>query len=470
MRELALKLARVHPALEARMKRWTEREWSGARNFLAAMFWLLIALALVLNGSALVDRGVARRDLELILWGWGFNLLGLLITGYVTFKLVPRLARGTPLRWLFYQVDYKLTRGGIAYAVGTLVIGLAALNTGNNLLFIIVSSQLAGILMSGVLSRVALTGIGLKLALPDHIFARQTVVGSLTLENRKQSLPSFSLTVSGEAAENSAGDQRKEKAARAADRRILSEPVYFPYIPRGRRVTQAVELTFPRRGRYTQDLFQVSSKFPFGFLLKTRQVAAASEVVVYPPVEPTEEFYEILPLISGEMMSYYKGRGHDLYSIRDYQPSDSARSMDWKATAKAQALKVREFTREDERRVELVFDTFLPAAERTPEGRERFERAVTFCACLAWHFYEIDAELKFRSPEWETAVAPAGDVIYEVLRNLAFIEPRWQRDSDFLQQIGQETDTFKILLTAGTRGSIPTGLWSSAYVVFLQSL
>ena len=35
MRELALKLARVHPALEARMKRWTEREWSGARNFLA---------------------------------------------------------------------------------------------------------------------------------------------------------------------------------------------------------------------------------------------------------------------------------------------------------------------------------------------------------------------------------------------------------------------------------------------------
>ncbi len=120
--------------------------------------------------------------------------------------------------------------------------------------------------------------------------------------------------------------------------------------------------------------------------------------------------------------------------------------------------------------MELVFDTFLPADERTREGEERFERAVTFCACLAWHFYEIDAELKFRSPEWETAVAPAGDVIYEVLRNLAFIEPRWQRDSDFLQQIGQETDTFKILLTAGTRGSIPTGLWSSAYVVFLQSL
>lgn len=472
MRELVMKVASFHPALGARLRRWQERQSSGARNFLVALLWLLLALILALNGSALRDRGIAGRDWGLILSGWLLNLAALAIAFYVTVKLVPPLARGTPLRWLFYEVDYKLTRAGITYAVATLVIALAALNTGNNLLFIIVSSLLAGILISGVLSRVALTGIELKLSLPDHIFARQTVVGSLCLENQKQSLPSFSLTVSGEAPPNGRTRRGKGKPRpeALANRRILSQPVYFPHIPRHRRVAQAVELSFPRRGRYTQDLFQVSSKFPFGFLLKTRQVAAASEVVVYPPVEPTEEFYEILPLISGEMMSYYRGRGHDLYSIRDYQPGDTARSVDWKATAKAQALKVREFTREDERRVELVLDSFLPAAERTPEGEERFERGVTFSACLAWHFHEIDAEMKFRSPDYETSVAPAGEIIYDVLRHLAFVEPRWDGGEDFLKLIGEETNTFKVVLTARPRGSIPTGLWTTSYFVFLQSL
>ncbi|MBI4465899.1 MAG: DUF58 domain-containing protein, partial [Acidobacteria bacterium] len=342
---------------------------------------------------------------------------------------------------------------------------------GNNLLFIVVASLLAGILMSGVVSRIVLTGIELRLELPDHVFARQPVLATLTMTNLKTWLPSFSLRVSStEKADAKSAKRRRQAAPAAPARRILGEAVYFPYIGRRKQATQQVELTFPRRGRYVQGAFQVSSQFPFGFLLKIRQLPAANEIIVYPPVEPTEEFYEILPLISGELESFYRGRGHDLYSIRDYQPSDSARSVDWKATAKAQALKVREFTREDERRVELVFDTFLPADARAPGWEERFERAVTFCACLAWHFYEIDAEMKFRSPDWETPVAPAGDLIYDVLRELALVEPHREGDGDFLRLLAQETGTFKIILTARPRGSIPTGLWTSAYFVFLQSL
>jgi uncharacterized protein (DUF58 family) len=393
------------------------------------------------------------------------------------------MARGTPLKWLFYQVDYKFTKEGVVYLTATFVIVLAALNTGNNLLFLVLAALLAGILVSGVVSRAVLTGVELKLDLPDHVFARQPVLASLTLENLKVTLPSFSLTVHGGADTNGAGRKAKAraraaKAAKDAHRRVLRQPVYFPYIPRNRHVTQQVELEFPRRGRYRQDVFQVSSKFPFGFLLKTRKLAASSEAVVYPPVEPTEEFYEILPLISGEMESFYRGRGHDLYSIRDYQPGDSARSLDWKATAKSQRLKVREFTREDERRVELVFDSHLPPEARTtdptptlsPDWEERFERAVSFCACLAWHFYEIDSQLKFRSPEWETPVTLAEERIYDILHHLALIEPCTQADNHFLETLSQESGTFKVVLTARSRGSIPTGLWTSSYFVFMQSL
>ena len=440
-------------------------DFSGAKNFLLSLLLLGVSLVLALNGAAAFERG--HKQLMVV-----YHALALALAFFVAVRLVPRLAAGTPLRWLFYQVDFKLTREGLVYLAVTLVLVIAALNTGNNLLFIVLASLLAGILVSGLVSRIVLTGIDLSLELPEHIFARQPVRATLTLQNHKRTLPSFSLTVSGDT--GGSRKRRKKAAASGEARRVLRQPVYFPYIPRHRSSAQAVELTFPRRGRYAQDAFKVSSKFPFGFLLKTRQVKAANELVVYPPVAPTEEFYEILPLLSGELESYYRGQGHDLYSIRDYQPTDSARHVDWKATARAQNVKVREFAREDERRVELVFDPYLPPEARPAGGgaewEEKFERAVSFCACLAWHFYEINAQLKFSSPKFTTPVAPATDNIYHVLRELAFVEPEWGSDDEFLAPLSRDTNTFKLLLTARERGSIPTTLWANSYVVFFQSL
>ena len=72
---------------------------------------------------------------------------------------------------------------------------------------------------------------------------------------------------------------------------------------------------------------------------------------MYPRVEPTDQFYEVLPLLSGEMASYFRGRGHELHSLREYLSTDSARFVDWKITARMGQLMVREFAREDERRV-----------------------------------------------------------------------------------------------------------------------
>jgi len=459
MRERLLELALRYPLLRPFAKYLDEKkEWTGAKNFTLSILWLSVAMFFALNGAAALDRGA--RGLAAF-----FHTIALSIAFYVSIRLVPRLAATTPLKWLFYQVDYKFTREGAVYSLAAVVIGLAGLNTGNNLLFIIFSSLLAGILVSGVVSRIVLTGIQLDLELPEHIFARQPVLAAMTVENQKLTLPSYSLTVSGKADSNG-----KKKAPRAAPpRRLLDAPVYFPYIPRHRPATQPVQLTFPHRGRYAQDTFEVSSRFPFSIVQKTRQLPCAREVIAYPPVEPTEEFYEILPLISGELESYLKGRGHDLYTIRDYQAGEGARYLDWKATAKVQSLKVREFTREDERRVELVFDPFRPAGA-DGEWLARFERGVNFCACLAWHFYEINAQLRFRAPDAETSMAPAGEIIFDILRHLALVEPRRDADGRFLEALGQESDTFKIILTSRPRGSIPTGLWTSSYLVFVDGL
>src|ERR1700686_3212019 len=241
----------------------------------------------------------------------------------------------------------------------------------------------------------------MRLLLPEHIFAGQPVRAMVELENEKLTLPSFSLRV----------EAAKTKQAQAAA--MLETPVYFPYLPKHDRVQQTIPVTFPRRGVYRQEAFRIVTRFPFGFLRKARQLNLKTEALVYPSVAPSVEYLEILPGLQGALESLTKGRGQDLYALRDYLPTDSARHVHWKASARSGSLMVREFTREDDCRGLLVLDPHiseLGSGGSTPvsaEASERFERAVTLCASIAWHFFERNAHLQFRSAALETPLATA---------------------------------------------------------------
>jgi len=430
------------------------------RRFWGALFGLGLSFFLALYSTALSEAG--HND-----GAMAAASLSLLIVAVVAIKVVPYLAHRTALERWMTKVQYEFTREGAVYFLVISVIVVAALNTGNNLLFIILANLLAGILLSGILSAIVLSQIKLDFALPEHVFAERPLISRLTVQNQKWVFPSFSLTVTSR-------DPLKGKRKRvplAAPRQILDAPVYVPYLPHRSAVTQHVELNFPRRGRYTQEGFRVSTKFPFGLLLKAHEVASQQEILVLPNVQPTEEFYEILPLIGGEIESFYKGRGHDLYAIRNYVESDSARHVDWKATAKAQQLKVREFTREDERRLVLVFDAAQPATD--DKSAAQFEQGVNFCACLAWHFFEIDAQMQFIGEGFDTTMAPAAEIIYPVLESLALVEPSPGSTSsmeELQKRLAFAARGFHIIVTNRPRGSIPTNLWGNSYMVFVDSL
>ena len=238
-----------------------------------------------------------------------------------------------------------------------------------------------------------------------------------------------------------------------------------------------MELIFPRRGIYRQDAFSLRTKFPFGFLEKIRRVDSKIELVVYPRVEPTEEFLEVLPLLTGELSSYYRGRGHELHSIREYVSTDNARFVDWKASAKTGTLKVREFAREDERRLLLVLDPYIgpPGVGAGRDGEvehaQQFERAVSLCACIAWHFYESNAVLQFSTERFSTPMTASAEIIYDVLRELASVQPENSSvGGAFLDRFADDTEVFKIVLTSRPQKTIPTQLWSSSYFIFIHSL
>lgn len=425
------------------------------RTFFLAMGELGFAMLLALSSTAAAQSGK-------VILAWVTAVSALAVSAWVMFTLVPALARRTPLRWLAYRIDYTVTREGLVYLGGIFVVAMAALNTGNNLLFMVLACLLAGILISGIISQLVLSGIELRMVLPEHIFAGRPVLALVELANHKQQLPSFSLQL--------VGILGKSRERTKPANQILTTPVYFPYVPRQRTVQQNVELRFPSRGVYRQDLLGLRTRFPFGFLEKTRRVASGIEAVVYPPVEPTGEFGEILPMVTGELESFLRGRGQDLYAIRDFQTSDSARHVDWKASAKTGVLQVREFTRDDDRRVLLALDPFVPpgpAVGRVPDPR--FERGVGLCASLAWHLCEIDSVLAFRSGPFATSMGPAGESIYTILRHLAAAEPLpAQPGRSFLDELAAEPDVFKIIVTRQPRAAVPATLWSSSYILFLD--
>jgi len=436
------------------------------RSFAMAMLALAGALVLALYSSAAARSGA--------MWPAAILALGALgIAGWVTVAIVPALARRTTLRWLALRTDYHLTREGMIYIGGIFVVALAALNTGNNLLFMMLACLLAGIAVSGVFSQIVLSGVELRLELPEHIFAGRPVLALAELVNHKQTLPSFSLRLVGASAKKRKGAQANDNTSAGE---ILTQPVYFPYLPHRQAAQQNVELLFSRRGLYRQEALGIQTRFPFGFLEKTRRAESQLRAVVYPSVQPTEELYEILPLVSGELESFLRGRGHDLYSIRAYQRFDSARHVDWKASAKTGLLQVREFAREDERRVLLVLDPTTAPAGTTPTSitpQAAFDRGVGLCASLAWHFYEVNSVLGFRGAGFQTPMAPAGEVIYDILGYLATAELAEKKpgetDPALLEELADSPALFKIILTCQPRGSIPTSLWSSSYILFLNS-
>jgi len=194
-------------------------------------------------------------------------------------------------------------------------------------------------------------------------------------------------------------------------------------------VQQTIPVTFPRRGVYRQEAFRIVTRFPFGFLRKARQLNLKTEALVYPSVEPTTEFLEILPGLQGALESLTKGRGQDLYALRDYLPNDSARHVHWKASARSGSLMVREFTREDDCRILLVLDPHLSAEESSLLKRgasllnERFERAVTICASLACIFTKTIPCCNSGAPVWTLLSLPPTRSFSEFWKHLAIARP-----------------------------------------------
>lgn len=300
------------------------------------------------------------------------------------------------------RLRYRITRGGSLFLLAIALTGAAAFLSGNNLLFLVFSAMLALLLVSGFISRLMLAGLEIELLLPEHVSARMPTSARIRLRNLKGLTPSFSIEIAGVIDTPS----------------ILKEAVYFPLIPGGSTIEAAVQVVFPHRGRHRENLFAISTTFPFGFLRKSTTVALRRETIVYPALEPREGMEILLSSVSGEIESRSRGDGRDFYRIRPYEAQDSARHVDWKSSAHTGGLQVREFTRDQQRTVEIFFDRRI-----APGQQQRFEELVEGCAFFVWELAEReDARMWVRSQRFALALPEEGE-IYDLMKFLALVEP-----------------------------------------------
>ncbi|MCS6886439.1 MAG: DUF58 domain-containing protein [Acidobacteriota bacterium] len=363
--------------------------------------------------------------------------------------IVPKLA--SRIKFTFLKIPYSVTAETIFFLVTTIVVGIAAVNTGNNLLYLVLSVLLAVLMASGIISETSLRGIDVSLRFPEHIFADQETMLELTLINRKAILPSFSVTVGilseleQEEEHKSFGQKLKRMLMGIEAQQGLKKFAHFSVLPGNCRLTQRINYTFRHRGCFLITGFTVSTKFPFGFLRKTHEKQALGELVVYPRLRPFYLLSSSIPVLAGSVESIRRGLSCDLYRIRPYQFRDNLRHVAWKATAKTRRLMVKEFTREDERKLTVVLDE-LHTMTRTLE--EKFELAIEIAASLIEHFLEQGAELRLLTPVEQTDFDTGQQHFYRMMRILALAQPTYDKERLTLEQmLDDDQNDYKVVFT-----------------------
>lgn len=261
----------------------------------------------------------------------------------------------------------EFTREGKVLVAITLGVGVGAVNTGNNLLYLMLGMLLSLIIVSGILSEHTLRGLEVLRALPREVHAGRPFLTGISLHNRKQRIPSFSVQVED-----------------VIDGRPLPKKCYFLKVPAGTVQHTSYRSELGRRGRYTYQGLRIGTRFPFAFFVKHRRFDAPAELLVLPRVHPVAA----LPLEARERLGAARrprrGNGREFHGLRQWRPGDDARDVHWGRTAREARLVLREYEDEGRQRIGVVLNPWVPADEVGQEAR--LDGLVDLAASLLVHF------------------------------------------------------------------------------------
>jgi uncharacterized protein (DUF58 family) len=307
------------------------------------------------------------------------------------------------LRYLLTRRSLRLTSEGTRFLLFTIGIGVAAINTGNNLFYLLLAMMLSLVVISGVLSEQCLRWLHFHRHVPDLIMANEPTTVTVSVTNRSRWLPSFSL--------------RLFDVSQGQD---LDRGLFIHQVPAQRSALLSYPILALARGRLRLDGIGAETLFPFGLFLKRARYEVPAEIPVAPPIRPLSLRFVDELINEGQGLSLpRRGHGTQLYNLRLYRPGDDSRAIHWMTTARTSNLIVRETEAEDQRRMTIVLSTLAPN-----DHDAVFERSLSLVASLLWHLSQKSYPLRLIVDAADSGLGSGSDHLVSMLRVLALCDRR----------------------------------------------
>ena len=276
----------------------------------------------------------------------------------------------------------RFTTGGVLFSVGSLAIGGAAINTGNNLLYLLLGAMLGFIALSGWLSERVLRRLEIRRHNPRGVTVEKPIRITYYVSNRKRLFPTLTLYLF-------------EKG--------LPEPAFVSRVGASESVTVVSENRFLQRGVYPLETLTLSTSFPFGWFTKERDVPLPGELVIWPrsdrPVRlPVPPGGRGRPQFSDSSGAAPGARG-EYRGLREYRVGDDPRDIHWRTTAKIGRPVIREYDLDTTEIVRICLDT-------RGEPGAAAEVAIEIAAAVAAQAYRVGR--RFGITTCTSDLAPGG--------------------------------------------------------------
>ncbi len=278
----------------------------------------------------------------------------------------------------FFPRKLSFTREGKVVVLVSIGLGVAAVNTGNNLIYLVFSLSLSLILLSGILSEANLRRIGCQPLRFMRVPARESVPIVVTIASRRRRFAAWSVEAwpwfdSGE---------------------VAVEPARFLQVGPKVTLSGTCRVTFARRGDYSLRGMVLSTGFPFSFFRKSvvfpvgeggaKSPLDGVVIRVHPRVHDLRAHLAALAPLGEEEDRPVPGRGIEFFGVRDYRPGDHPRLILYRRSASRSTPVVREV---EDQGMRAVWVVLLNAVERGSTGHgvdpEGVEAAIEAAASLA---------------------------------------------------------------------------------------
>jgi uncharacterized protein (DUF58 family) len=219
----------------------------------------------------------------------------------------------------------RFSRGGAAFTGGAFAIGFAAINTGNNLLYLLLGAMLGFIAVSSWLSEQVIGAISVQRRVPRGVTVGNPLRIQYEVRNERKRIPALALEIGEEA---------------------LPGRAFVPLLRAGATTLARSENRFARRGIFPLDGITISTSFPFGLFRKTRTVRARAELVVWPRTD--RPVRAVIPgggrNAAGAAAALGPAGARGEYrGLRGYRAGDDPRDIHWRTSARLGTPVVREY-------------------------------------------------------------------------------------------------------------------------------